>query len=58
MIGPSETGTFNPLGWKSCVYSATRMHMLSKIFLVQSIDPLGWARSIYLVCCKMKRVEK
>ena len=32
MIEPSQSGTFNPLGGESCVYSTTRMNLLSIIF--------------------------
>ena len=32
MIEPSERGTFDPLGGKSCVHSTTRMNMLSIFF--------------------------
>ena len=34
MIEPSERGTFNPLGGESCVYSTTRINMLSNFFTV------------------------
>ena len=34
MIEPSERGTFNPLGGKSCVHSTTRINMLSIFFTV------------------------
>ena len=46
MMEPSERGTFRPLGGESCVYSTTRMNMLSNVFTVfssmQHAFAVGW----------------